>query len=122
MRKDQIERMQEISEKLADVFLEEADPDQWPGNGKPIDKLSPAERGDRYWSKKNAAATLVVIMKTVNIVDTIQRNGKPPGENEGGDDTDKEIKAAEREAAKVLERIQSGAGKAEFTKRAHGKR
>ena len=31
MRHDQLQRLQELSEKLADVVLEEADPAEWPG-------------------------------------------------------------------------------------------
>ena len=33
MRQDQYEKLQTLTEKLTDVFLQEADPDQWPGKG-----------------------------------------------------------------------------------------
>jgi len=121
MRKDQIDRLNELSEKLTDVFLEEADPDQWPGSGKPLADLTMQDRGDRYWSKKNAAATLTVIMKTVNIVGVVQQ-GKNPADPQSGDDMDKEIKEAEKEAERLLNKIQNGVTKEEFDKRVHGKR
>lgn len=52
MRPDQLVRLAELSEKLADVVLEEADPAEWPGANMPLASLSQQERGDRYWSKK----------------------------------------------------------------------
>jgi hypothetical protein len=37
MRPDQIQRLQDLSEKLAEVVLEEADPKEWPGAGISLD-------------------------------------------------------------------------------------
>jgi len=33
MRQDQYEKLQALSERLTDTFLEEGDPDRWPGHG-----------------------------------------------------------------------------------------
>lgn len=107
MRPDQLETLQALTEKLTDVFLQEADPEKWPGHGAELSSMDQQTRGDRYWSKKNCAATLTVIMKTVNLVGVIEQRGKPPGDDTGDDGLDAEIKAAEKEATKLLNKLQS---------------
>ncbi|WP_443115489.1 hypothetical protein [Herbaspirillum seropedicae] len=125
MRQDQYLRLQELTEKLTDAFLAEADPDKWPGAGMEVADMDQQTRGDRYWCKKNAAATLTVVMKTANLLGVT----KPPsGEGNGADSEeeeepglDSEIARAEKEAQKMLAEIQSGAKKAAFDKKVHGK-
>jgi len=129
MRQDQYEKLQQLTEKLTDVFLDEADPDKWPGANLESGTMDQQTRGDRYWCKKNAAATLTVIMKTANLVGVIQQ--RSAGGEEGGaavegekpevDSLDAEIKAAEKEAARLLKKIQDGTGKDKFDKKVHGK-
>lgn len=124
MRQDQYEKLQALSEKLTDVFLSEADPDNWPGSGWNPAQLTKEQRGDRYWSKKNAVATLSIITKVAQLTTVIQLNGggevTPEDQDDGG--LDAEINAAEKEAAKLLNQINSQAKKAEFDKRVHGKK
>lgn len=119
MRPDQLKRMQDLAEKLADVVLEEADPGMWPGAGTPLAEVSQQVRGDRYWCKKNAAATFMLLGKAEEI---IARRGDGDREKitDEGEDMDRTIAQAEKEASKALERIQAGAGKAAFDRRAHG--
>lgn len=110
MRPDQIQRMQELAERLADVVLEEADPSEWPGAGIPLASLSQQERGDRYWCKKNAAATFSLLERTNSVLSDI----KDPNRNRSSEeeaDLDAKIKAAEKEAEKRLSKIMSGAKK-----------
>jgi hypothetical protein len=124
MRQDQYEKLQALAEKLTDVFLEEADSDKWPGTGIESRQMDQQTRGDRYWCKKNAAATLTVIMKTANLVGVIQQ--RSAGGGDGGaavseaereaDTLDADIKAAEKEATKLLNKMQKGAHR-----KAHGK-
>ena len=119
MRDDQILKLMNRSESLTDIFIEEADPDKWPGAGIQIAEYDKETRGDRYWSKKNAAATLTVIMKIENLVDTIlNRRDASPDEDA---DIDKSIKKAEKDAEAILERFQNEAKKAAFLKRTYGK-
>ncbi len=128
MRQDQFEKLQTLSEKLTDVFLVEADPDNWPGSGwKPIE-LTKDQRGDRYWSKKNAVATLSLISRVASLTNVIRMQGGeplPPGPEQNGqseeDGLDAEIREAEKEAQRLLNDIQKGTKKAEFDKRVHGK-
>jgi len=118
MRPDQLQKLQELSERLADSFLLEADPAEWPGKGKgPVD-LTQQERGDRYWCKKNAMATGGVLRFTLDLMGKHQTGSTPPAEEDA--DMDKRIKEAERRAAEATKRV-LGKAKAAFDKRVHGK-
>lgn len=107
MRPDQLQRLQELSEKLADVVLEEADPAEWPGANMPLAALSQQERGDRYWCKKNAAATFALLERTTSLLTDAKdlRNNRP----EDDADMEKQIAAKEREASKLLDKVMKGA-------------
>jgi hypothetical protein len=121
MREEQYQRLKSLSEKLTDVVLDEADPASWPGDGMTTEtwrKLEAADakeaqriRGDRYWSKKNAAATLSLLTKIYTISGIIERSAPAPaGEgNDQDDDLDKEIRDAEKEATKILKKVQARA-------------
>ena len=112
MRQDQYEKLQALTEKLTDAFLGEADPEAWPGHGVGIAVMDQQTRGDRYWCKKNAAATLSVLVRTTNLIGIVQMRGgvggtAPTGDpdpDDGGLDAD--IKAAEKEAAKLMSQLQ----------------
>lgn len=128
MRADQFARLQSLSERLTDVFLEEADPDRWPGRGIDLANLDQRTRGDLYWCKKNAVATLSLIGRVASLTNIIRMQGGeplPPGPEQNGqseeDGLDAEIREAEREAQRLLNDIQKGTKKAEFDKRVHGK-
>lgn len=120
MRKDQLESLARLSEKLADVVLEEADPDNWPAAGIPLAEQSKDDRGDRYWAKKNASATfsmLITVEKlALNSKEALGRDPYPEA------DMDKHIAQAEANAAKLLDKVQKEAKRKEFMGRAtHGK-
>lgn len=85
-------------------------------------------RGDRYWCKKNAVATLSLMQRVGAMIGQVQDRGAgttPPagGDEEGDalDHLDAEVKAAEKEAAKLMSELQRGNGKAAFDKRVHGR-
>lgn len=101
MRDDQRVRLEELSDTLTEVVLEEADPKSWPGEGIPLDAMSKDERGDRYWCKKNAAATLALLTKLHTVLDRAAA-GVPADE---GDDMEDEIRKAEKEAGKRLKLV-----------------
>lgn len=105
MRDDQITRLQALSESLGEVVIHEVDPANWPGAEKDPADLTQQERGDRYWSKKNAAATMTLLLKVVNISGVL--NKQKPGEDDGaGKELDGELAAAEREAQAIIDRMQ----------------
>lgn len=127
MRQDQYEKLQAIEEKLTDVFLGEAEPDAWPGHGIAVGSMDQQTRGDRYWCKKNAVATLTLIGRVANLVHTIQMNSSTPpplGADASATDEEKqldgEIAAAEKEATKLLDEMQRRSKKAAFDTKVHG--
>jgi hypothetical protein len=129
MRQDQFERLQLLSEKLLDVFLEEGDPSGWPGHGVKVAAMDVQTRGDRYWTKKNAAATGVLFAKVESMIGYTRDKGlgttpapdpEADADAAGESQLDAEIASAEREAAKLMKQLQGGATKADL-KRVHGK-
>jgi hypothetical protein len=118
MRPDQLVRLNELSDMLADVLIEEIDPREWPGAGAPLASLSKEDRGDRYWCKKNAAATLMLVGKVGELTKGALLMNYDADDSRQLDD---DIKQAEKEASKLLAQLQDTAGKTEFSKRAYGK-
>jgi hypothetical protein len=118
MRDDQRKRLQDLSERLADAFIMEADPSEWPGDGKPPADLEQQERGDRYWCKKNAMATGGVLRFTL---DLIERNGPGGPSTDDDADLDKRIRDAEKRAAQATKRVLDKASKLKFDAKINGK-
>lgn len=121
MRPDQIERLRELQEKLAEVVLEEADPDTWPGAGVPLAGMTMEERGNRYWTKKNAAATFALLERTTS---TLTEYHAPTGLTPEAQDADidKQIAKREKEAAAMLDAVLKRSRKTAFDERATGKK
>lgn len=115
MREDQYLKLQALHAKLVDVALVEADPENWSGAGQLPRELSQQDRGDRYWCKKNAVATLSVAIRIDTLLAKVQGYGVTPGqkgtEDDGEDEAagllDSEVKAAEREANRLLRNLQN---------------
>ncbi|WP_110995381.1 hypothetical protein [Pseudomonas sichuanensis] len=106
MRDDQIVRLQALTERLGEVVITELDPHVWPGAGKLPAELTQEERGNRYWAKKNAAATMTLLLKAVNIAGLLNRQKPAPDAGAAVDELDGELAAAEREAQAIIERMQ----------------
>ena len=128
MRQDQFTRLQALTEKLIDVYLTEADPASWPGQGLKLGDMDAKTRGDLYWCRKTAASALALAIRTESFVGTsLQRGaGLPPAPTDGEestveDDIEREISSYEREAQKLIDQAQGTAKKAAFDKRVHGK-
>lgn len=122
MRPDQIQRLRDLSEALADVFIVEADPANWSGGGLPRD-MSQEERGNRHWDRKGALGTGAVLSHTLNVIKHYEDRKPPAGAQDDPDgDLDKAITEAERRAKSALDRVMNKAkGKDEFDRRVHGK-
>jgi hypothetical protein len=115
MRQDQYERLQKLEEQLLDVFMDEADPASWPGYGMTLANVDKSTRGDRYWCKRNAAATAALSQRITSLVGRVQASGlgttAPPADApaEGGEERDEleaEVASAEREAMALLDKVQ----------------
>lgn len=123
MRDDQIALLRELSEKLADVFIIEADPSNWTADGKLPNDMTREERGDRTWDRKGAMGTGGVLRTTLDILARHGEGDKPAdgGDDADGSDLDAQIKDAERRASEAANRVLNKAqGKPELAKRAHG--
>lgn len=115
MRQDQFERLIELQEQMVDVLLVEADSDTWTGGDHP-GKLTRDERGDRYWCKRNAAATMALVQKMGNIITTERRRAQdldPDGlvtdDQDGGppdgiEELDDQLNKWERAATEAMKR------------------
>lgn len=103
MRQDQYERLQQIEEKLADVFIAEADPAAWPLPGTPSANLSAEDRKQRYQFKRAAAETAQLLVRTQNLIAAIQGGGLVPPWMEKPPETP-EQPSAEEVAISALER------------------
>jgi len=109
MRDDQFTQLEALQEKLAETVMVEADPENWSGGDKlPMD-MTKEERGDRYWCKKNAAATFTLLNKSMSLAHYNRgvRNPTPAQEQRVEDELDREIAKAELEAKKQLEAFEA---------------
>lgn len=110
MRQDQFESLQKRAEQLVDLFLDESDPTSWPGAGLKPNAMDKQARGDRYWCKKDAAATLACASRIAHLIDLVRAKtaggeATPGAVTEGEDELEAEIVAAESEAAKLTDRV-----------------
>lgn len=111
----QIAKLNALTDKLVDVVVVEADPDNWTGGNLLPEALSRDERGDRYWCKKNAAATLAVLTRVESLT---QRAGASSGGAEDDPDVSREIAAAEKLAEKRLAEMGKNVHRLDFVQKA----
>ena len=126
MRKDQFEKLQGMAEKLTDVILAEVDCDNWPGANLPIEEHDKTIRGDRYWCKKNAVATVALAIRISTLMDIGRKNsamlsGRNGELKELEDDLDQEINDAEKAAAALMKKLTSADAKKQFDAKINGK-
>lgn len=115
MRPDQIARLQELSEELADVFIQEADPENWSGAGIVPRDMTKEERGNRLWDRKGAMGTGGVLRYTLDLIkfhQTPAAGATPQDQAERDIDLDAKINDAEKRAeaavARVMQRAKGG--------------
>lgn len=111
MRDQQYLRFKELGEQLIDIVLVELDPTNWSGHGQTLAELTKSDRGDRYWSKKNAGQTLTLIIKMQSLSGMVERaqrgSGEQPPVGDGvpvPNELDEQIKQATKQATAILER------------------
>lgn len=114
MRQDQKEKLEALQEKIAEILLDEMNPENWAGAGKKLVDMTKDQRGNRYFDKKNAAMTAVLYVNNDKLlVNTKAALGRDPYEDE---DLDKQIRKAEKAGDELLEKV-----KATSKKTTHGK-
>lgn len=104
MTPEQKQRLETLRDDLLETAMVDADPRRWVGAGKaPVD-MTQKERGDAYWCRKMAAATVSLLTRVNNIVNTHSAPSAGTPKDEG--ELDGELAAAEREAQAIIERMQ----------------
>lgn len=121
MRADQIKRLEELAERLADVFLVEADPDNWSGAGKLPRDMDQQTRGDRHWDRKGAMGTGGVLRYAIDLAKSHQNPTGHPDQTEHDADLDRKIRDAEKRAAAAVNRALDKAKKRTFDAKTHGR-
>lgn len=58
----------DLADRLTEIAITECDVTQWPGHGKAVSEMDKQERGDRYWAKQNATATIMLVKQLHNLV------------------------------------------------------
>jgi len=104
MRPDQIARLRDIEERMLDVFMAEADPNEWPGGTTPSAQLEVEERKQRYLWKRAAAETAQLLVRTRALIEE-----RPEDGGAAMPSLEKRIEAREKEAQQLLERTISRA-------------
>lgn len=122
MREDQKQKLEALAERLADVFIVEADPDNWSGAGAIPKDMTQQQRGDRHWDRKGAMGTGGVLRYTLDLISSGQKNqiADPQVQEDRDSDLDAQIKEAEQRAAKAVSRVLDKAKKDSFDKAVHG--
>lgn len=107
MRPDQRIRLQELSEKLIDVFLAETDPEEWPGAGKTHTQRTREERGDRAWVLKSVGSLASVVRHTAAIegLDDAKSSDDEDAQKRQSDILDRRIQDAEARAEAAVKRV-----------------
>lgn len=120
MRPDQLAQLNDLAERLADVFIVEADPNNWSGAGQLPADMDPQTRGNRHWDRKGAMGTGGVLNTTLNLMQHWGKGG--PGDGQPDGDLDDAISDAEKRAKQALARVMNKAqGKAKFDAKTLGK-
>lgn len=103
MRADQEERLDDLTERLADVFLDTANPDNWSGAGEKPKEMSKETRGNMNWDVKAANQVGLLFARALELKQRIKlaHEGVPPGVPPP--DPDLEISRYEREAKRLLD-------------------
>lgn len=104
---DQLAKLRQLSEKMVDVVLSDADPDTWSAAGKQLNELTAAERGDRYWCGKNANQMITAAVKLETLIALHERKGGNLPEN-ALRDLESKVLDFENKAKARLRRVANG--------------
>lgn len=102
----------DLADRLTEIAIAECDVTTWPGHGKAVSAMDKAERGDRYWAKQNATATIMLVKQLHNLVaqreaGQKERIGKNPNTAEDEDSLEQQTRDAEREAAAAIRKARA---------------
>jgi len=125
MRPDQWQRLQAVAEKVAEIAITDCDPENWAHSDKTSKELSRDQRGDAYWSRRQAIATCGVLARihhlvaNHNIIGETSTAGSPDDAPE--QTLERMIYEAELQGEDLLDRVQRSVSRADFLTRANAK-
>lgn len=77
MRADQIKRLEELQDKLVDIYLDEMQPENWPQDVPDDETKTMKARGNRVWHKKDANLTITHVIRIKTLLDMRTANAAP---------------------------------------------
>lgn len=102
MRPDQLLRLAEVSERLAEVVIRDIDPESWgSAHASMLGDMTREERGDQAWCRKTAVQSVALLVR----VEQLLTPASDPVESREMPDPEADIKRAERAATEMLERL-----------------
>ncbi|WP_353094181.1 hypothetical protein [Methylibium sp.] len=107
MRPDQEARLDELSERIIEQALLDADPQNWTACEKTPAEMTEDERGDAQWCRKVATGTLAIANQVLVLRERLKEQSKGWRKEWGSHDprAEDEITRAENEASKLLKRV-----------------
>lgn len=99
MREDQRIRLQEVSERITEAAIRDADPDNWTASGKLLCDMDQKERGDANWCRKTAVQTVALLVRVQQALATANAGSTPSDPEKSEEDL---IREAERRADELL--------------------
>ena len=125
MRVDQWQRLQAIAEKVAEIAIVDCDPDNWAHSDTPSKKLTRDQRGDAYWSRRQAIATCGVLARIHHLVmnhNVIGDNSTAGSPEDNPEQTlERMVREAEKQGAELMDRVQRATSREEFLRLANAK-
>lgn len=104
MRQDQIDRLNAIAEEIAEVFIDEATPNNWSGAGVSLVEMDADTRGNRYWDKKNAIQTGALLHRVMDLA--VHDNNSSAARKMPEEDAERQIKQYEGKAKELIKAMQ----------------
>ena len=112
MSGDHETRLDDLADKVMEVFLSEADPDNWSGAGKAPEELDKETRGARNWDAKNANQIGALAARVLDLRDRGRGvKAAPPGAGEA-EDPERDIAKYEKKAREMIAAVSGAGGKA----------
>lgn len=114
MQKAVTQDLCDLADRLTEIAISECDVTQWPGHGKKVSEMDKQERGDRYWAKQNATATITLVKNLHTLVAQREAGQKErlaanPAAASDEEILEQQTAQAEREAAEAIRRAMAKA-------------
>ena len=95
----QLSRLLEIQNRLVDVALNDADPENWTASDMYLKDMTSEQRGDAAWCRKTAVQTVALLIRVQQLTQVqAPEDDKQP-------DPEQDIKRYEKAAREMIERV-----------------